>query len=179
MTNFRKALTASPEEASEAYGGVTERIADTLGRLGIPTGAPSPTCEGVPYSGSLPEDLDSLSYAALSNLMRANVEWNRYLHEHRTAISNEVIIAKEQLKAVRAAIIQQRGKDSLECDLRYINHNVARAELECLCAVLDTALQGAKDTYKLLSRVVTVRGQDQERVTRNENFSRGYTGNRP
>lgn len=174
MANFKAALTASPEEASAAYGGVTSRTESTLTRLGINPMYEAPTCEGAPYSGALPEDLDSLTYTQLSDLMRANTDWNRYLNSHRTAISNEILIAKEQLKSVKAAIIVQRGKESLECDHRYIDHNVALAELECLRAILDMALQGAKDSYKLLSRVVTVRGQDQDRVQRSENFERGY-----
>jgi hypothetical protein len=102
------------------------------------------------------------------------VEWARYLNGHRTAISNELVISKEQLKAVKAAIIRQCGKDGFECDIRYVNINVGITELDCLCAALDTALQGAKDSYKLLSRSVTIRGQDQERVQRNENLDRGH-----
>lgn len=174
MPNFENALTATPESAKEAYNGVNERVSNTLSELGVQVITAQPNLRGNSYYGELPENLDELSYDALSELMRANVEWNRYLNGHRTAVNSELNVAKQQQTAVKSAIVKQRGKDSLECDTRYITLNVQICELEALCAALDMAIQGAKDTYKLLSRSVTIRGQDQERVARTDNFERGW-----
>lgn len=176
---FDTALTATPEAAKDAYSGVTERVARTLDDLGVRTITQHPRLGGEVYHGELPENMDELSYDDLSELMRANVQWNRYLNGHRTAVNSELNVAKQQQAAVKSAIIKQRGKDALECDTRYISLNVQICELEALCDALDMALQGAKDTYKLLSRSVTIRGQDQERVARTDNFERGWaTGQR-
>jgi hypothetical protein len=179
MVNFDQALTATPEQAKQAYAGVTDRVSDTLTSLGVSVTTTQPALHGQTYHGELPSNLDQLSYDQLSELMRANVEWNRYLNGHRTAVNNDLTVARQQLSAVKSAIVKQRGKDSLECDTRFININVEICELEALCAALDTAIQGAKDAYKLLSRSVTIRGQDQERVARTDNFERGWaTGDR-
>lgn len=179
MPNFDNALTATPEAAKEAYTGVTDRVTETLSELGVRAITNQPSLRGDDYHGELPENMDELSYDNLSELMRANVEWNRYLNGHRTAVNSELNVAKQQQAAVKSAIIKQRGKESLECDTRYIMLNVQICELEALCDALDMAIQGAKDTYKLLSRSVTIRGQDQERVARTDNFERGWaTGQR-
>ena len=179
MPSFENALTATPEDAKEAYNGVTNRVANTLNELGVRVITEQPNLRGDSYYGELPDNMDALSYDDLSDLMRANVEWNRYLNGHRTAVNSELNVTKQQQAAVKSAIIKQRGKESLECDTRYILLNVQICELEALCAALDMAIQGAKDTYKLLSRSVTIRGQDQERVTRTDNFERGWaTGQR-
>lgn len=179
MPNFDNALIATPEAAKDAYAGITDRVSETLAELGVRTITDQPNLRGDIYYGELPENMDELSYDDLSDLMRANVEWNRYLNGHRTAVNSELSITKQQQAAVKSAIIKQRGKDSLECDTRYIVLNVQICELESLCAALDMAIQGAKDAYKLLSRSVTIRGQDQERVSRTDNFERGWaTGQR-
>lgn len=179
MPNFENALTATPEDAKKAYNGITDRVANTLSDLGIRTLTEQPHLMGDTYYGALPENMDELSYNQLSELMRANVEWNRYLNGHRTAVNSELNVAKQQQAAVKSAIIKQRGKECLECDTRYITLNVQICELEALCDALDMAIQGAKDAYKLLSRSVTIRGQDQERVARTDNFERGWaTGQR-
>lgn len=179
MPSFENALTASPEDAKQAYVGVTDRVAETLAGLGVRTIIDQPTLHRQAYHGELPENMDELSYDQLSELMRANVEWNRYLNGHRTAVNSELNVTKQQQAAVRSAIIKQRGKDALECDTRYITLNVQICELEALCDALDMAIQGAKDAYKLLSRSVTIRGQDQERLQRTDNLERGWaTGDR-
>lgn len=179
MPSFESALTATPEAAKDAYTGVTDRVTNTLTELGVQVVTAQPHLDGNTYHGELPPNLDELSYDDLSELMRANVEWNRYLNGHRTAVNSELNVAKQQQAAVKSAIVKQRGKDSLECDTRYITLNVQICELEALCDALDMAIQGAKDTYKLLSRSVTIRGQDQERVARTDNFERGWaTGQR-
>lgn len=174
MTNFSNALTATPEEARDAYDGIADSVARTLHTLGVSVVTPSPVLDGALYEGSLPEDLDEVSYDRLSQLMRCNVEWNRYLQGHRTTVNNELNVLKSQTSAVRSAIIKQRGKESLECDVRYLALSVELCELESLSAALDTAIQGAKDAYKLLSRLITIRGQDQERSHRVDNFERGF-----
>ena len=174
MANFSNALTASPEEARDAYANIASNVANTLNALGVNITTNQPTLYGAEYQGSLPKNLDSLSYDQLAELMRANVEWNRYLQGHRTVVNNELSVTKQQLASVKSAIIKQRGKESLECDVRYLTLNVELCELDSLCAALDTAIQGAKDAYKLLSRLVSIRGQDQERAQRTDNFERGW-----
>lgn len=174
MTNFTNALSASPEEARDAYAGVADTVARALDQLGVDIVTAPPTLCGEGYRGGLPNDLDSLSYDRLSELMRANTEWNRYLQGHRTVVTNELNVTKQQISAVRSAIIKQRGKECLECDVRYLSLNVELCELDALCAALNTAIQGAKDAYKLLSRLITIRGQDQERSQRVDNFERGW-----
>lgn len=175
MAKFNDALSLSPTDARAAYEDIGGRVNETLANLGVVLeGSTPPSANGQPYDGSLPPNLDELSYDALSELMRANTEWSRYLQGHHTSITNDKRIAQQQLDAVKSAIIHQRGKDHLMCDVRYVEINVQVTELECLEAAFDAAIQNAKDVYRMLSRAVTIRGQDQERVTRSENLERGF-----
>ena len=127
------------------------------------------------YDGAIPENIEELGYDEISSLMRANTEWNRYLLGHLTSVQVEMKITQEQISAVKSSITKKRGKESVDSDLRYIQLNVELTTLKCLDMAFTTAIQNAKDAYKILSRLVTIRGQDSERERRNESLDRGYT----
>ena len=169
------ALTATPEQATEAYDGVRENVSAHLQKVGLDLNALStkPLLDGHEYDGTLPDNFEDLDYNGLTQLMAANVEWSRYLLGHLTQVEIEIKILQNQLSSVKSSIVKKRGKDSVESDLRYIRLNTEYTTLLCLKQAFDTAIQIAKDVYKVLSRTVTVRGQDQERVQRGENVGRG------
>ena len=171
---FDDALNVPPSEVKSLYDGVMGRVDRKLNSLGIPSEPDTPTYNQAHYNGQLPSDLDALTYSELTNLLAANVGWTRYLNHHRTNIENHLTVCSRQLDALKASLIKKKGKDVYKSDRRYIVLDVDVAELECLLRCLDTALQVSKDGYKLLSRAVTIRGQDQERVQRHDNVSKGF-----
>ena len=173
---LEQALTATPEQAREAYAGISDKVAEMLGNAGLSLDnmTTQPYYGGVVYDGTIPENIEQLGYDEISALMRANTEWNRYLLGHLTAVQVEMKITQEQISAVKSSIAKKRGKDCVDSDLRYIQLNVELTTLKCLDMAFTTAIQNAKDAYKILSRLVTIRGQDSERERRNESLDRGY-----
>lgn len=171
------ALTASPEQARTAYEGIGDSVNEILHTAGVSLGnlASRPRYNGHEYDGSMPENMDELSYDEIANLMRANAEWTRYLLGHMTQVQVELKIVEQQISAVKSSITRTRGKEYVDSDLRYIELNVQQTTLKCLATAFEAAHQIAKDAYKVLSRQVTIRGQDQERERRNDNFERGRT----
>jgi hypothetical protein len=176
MTRFDDAFSASPEDARVAYEGVTEKVANHLDALGITLYESDdlPSYLGGAYNGILPGDLDVLTYNELAALMSAHMEWTRYVQAHLTRVQSEVLVLGEQISAIKSAIVRQRGKESLESDRRYIAVNVALAEMRALQMHLEAADRMNTKSYTTLSRVVTVRGQDQETSARVNNIERGH-----
>jgi len=176
MTRFDDAFSASPEDARVAYEGVTEKVSAHLMSLGIALYESDalPSYMGTVYNGILPADLDVLTYNELAALMSAHMEWTRYVQAHLTRVQSEVLVLTEQLGAIKSAITKQRGKEALESDRRYIGVNVAFAEMRALQLHLEAADRMNTKSYTTLSRVVTVRGQDQETATRVNNIERGH-----
>ncbi|MGA1354398.1 MAG: hypothetical protein ACO32I_06455 [Candidatus Limnocylindrus sp.] len=176
MTKFDDAFTASPEDARVAYDGVTSKVDTYLTSLGITLyeGDQLPTYVGNLYNGILPPDLDVLTYTELAALMSAHMEWTRYVQAHLTRVQSDVLVLTEQLGAIKSAVTRQRGKDAIESDRRYIAVNVSLAEMRALLLHLEAADRMNTKSYTTLSRVVTVRGQDQDTATRVNSIERGH-----
>lgn len=183
MTKFDDAFTASPEDARVAYEGVVDKVGAYVTSLGIAlyTDDALPAFMGNVYNGILPPDLDTLTYTELASLMSAHMEWTRYVQAHLTRVQSDVLVLTEQLGAIKSAVTRQRGKDSIESDRRYIAVNVALAEMRALLLHLEAADRMNTKSYTTLSRVVTVRGQDQETAVRVNSIERGHAllGRRP
>jgi hypothetical protein len=176
MTKFDDAFTASPEDARVAYEGLVDKVDAYVTSLGISLYVQDelPAFMGNVYNGILPSDMDMLTYTELASLMSAHMEWTRYVQAHLTRVQSDVLVLTEQLNAVKSAIVRQRGKDSLESDRRYISVNVALAEMRALLLHLEAADRMNTKSYTTLSRVVTVRGQDQDTAQRVHSIERGH-----
>jgi hypothetical protein len=152
----------TPEETRTAYNNVAQRSSSVLRDLGVSLVVQPPILNGEPYRGQLPDNLDILNNSELNNLLLLNVGYSKYLQTNRTQVSNELLVNKRKRASIRAAILKEGGKAHVDSDKRFINCDVEVCECECILAHIDTAVAAVKDAYKLLSRSVTIRGQELE-----------------
>ena len=103
------ALTATPEQATEAYDGVRESVSTHLQKVGLDLNALStkPVLNGNEYDGTLPDNFEDLDYNGLTQLMAANAEWSRYLLGHLTQVEIEIKIMHNQLSSVKSSIVKK------------------------------------------------------------------------
>lgn len=171
-------LNASPEKIAETYDPVPSSARATLEERGfrVPddVSRDRPHYDGAHYDGTLPRNLDQLPNDDVVELMAVHAEWMRYVNgsiaeaqAHRTAV------AKKE-KAMRASIIKERGKDAVESDVRYIDSGAELAYWDTILGYLEAIRSNASNDYKILSRIVTVRGQDLEMGNRVNNVRHGY-----
>lgn len=171
-------LDATPEKIAEAYDPVPASARALIEQKGfrIPDDASRdrPVYAGAHYDGTLPKDLDQLPNDEVVELMVVHAEWMRYINGSiAEATANKTAVAKKE-KAIRSSIIKERGKDHVDSDVRYIEVGADLAYWDTIVSYLEAIKTNASNDYKILSRIVTVRGQDLEMSGRAHNIRHGY-----
>ncbi len=141
-----------------------------------------PNVNDEPYRGVLPEDLDSLSTSDISNIMSAHIIWTRYVQGLLSDATVKLNCASQILSAVKSALIKEVGKDSFEFNDDYMKAMCSYQECSAMKTYLESAQNMCTQNYKVLSRVITLRGQDADTTSRLNNIQAGFSnvkGSRP
>lgn len=177
--NLDQALNASVTQIGDAYGSIVDEARAELARMGIrvtdDADLDRPRFKtGEFYEGQIPENLDSLSNDELTEIMSLHAEWTRYINGAISEAQARRVVAQQKEKAVRASITAERGKDKYESDRRYINVAAELTYAEVMLTYLEAIKSTATNDYRVISRVITLRGQDADIQGRVANVQRGW-----
>lgn len=173
-------IDASPEQINDAFSDLASDARAALASRGLRVCDDSeldrPRMRGGElYDGRIPPHLDQLPNDEVVELLAVHAQWVAYVNgslsdasAHRTAV-----VKKE--KAVKAAIIAERGKDKVDADRRYIEVSSELAYWDAMLCYLEGIKSTASNDYKTLSRTVTVRGQDMDMHSRHNNAQRNWS----
>lgn len=131
-----------------------------------------PDVNSEPYRGVLPKDLDSLSISDISDLMSAHVIWTRYVQGLLSDATVKLNCSQQILNSVKSALIKEVGKDSYEFNEDYLKAMCSYQEASAVKTYLESAQSMCNQNYKVLSRLITLRGQDQDTSSRLSNIQR-------
>lgn len=171
-------LNASPEDIDNAFRELPANARSTLEERGfrVPDDLEydRPTYNNGYYDGTLPRNLDQLPNHEVVELMAVHAEWMRYVNGSvAEATAHKTMLAKKE-KAIRASITKERGKEHVDSDVRYIEVSADVTYWDTILGYLEAIRANASNDYKILSRIVTVRGQDIEVSARVNNVRHGY-----
>lgn len=169
----------------DAYENIPFSSKARLALLGINTEVSEdelPSVNDEPYRGVLPEDLDSLSTSDISNMMSAHIIWTRYVQGLLSDATVKLNCSSQILSAVKSALIKEVGKDTYEFNEEYMKAMCSYQECSAIKTYLESAEKMCTQNYKVLSRVITLRGQDSDTTSRLNNIQAGFSnakGSRP
>jgi len=179
------ALTATPEEIEDAYSQTASEARSSLEEMGIRV----PDCpmndrpslrDGEFYSGQLPSNLDELSNSEIVEVMAKHLEWIRYINGHLADSQVKKKIAARKVKAVESSVATTRGKDAVDSDRRCLQASAFDLSLhDARLTYLEAIKANAAQDYKTLSRIITIRGLDQEAQMRINSVQKGFPSARP
>jgi hypothetical protein len=137
-----------------------------------------PTFNGSAYNGSIPNNLDSLDTGEIAELMAAHISWTRYVNGALSDAIAKLKCYEEALSAVKSYIIKHKGKDSLEFDEDYISANYNVTWWSTTKTYLESVSSACSHNYKVISRVITLRGIDHEQNVRASSVKKGFENGR-
>jgi len=177
--NLDQALNASVTQITDAYGNIVSDARAQLSRMGIRVTNDENTDrprfrDGQFYDGQIPANLDHLSNDELTEIMSLHAEWTRYINGAISEAMAQRVVAQQKEKAVRASITAERGKDKYESDRRYISVAAELTYAEVMLTYLEAIKSTATNDYRVISRVITLRGQDADIQGRVNNVQRGW-----
>jgi hypothetical protein len=166
------------KKINDTYLSVPEEVKLELAKMGIQldmSEEDKPHFRGDKYCGVPPKNLDELDTSELAELMSAHISWTRYING---ALSDAVVqlrCREDALSAIKQSIIKSKGKDCVEFDDDYLIANYNVLWWSAMKSYLESAETMCAQNYKVISRIVTLRGQDQEQNIRLNSVKSGTT----
>lgn len=136
-----------------------------------------PTFNGEAYTGIIPENLDQLDTAEIAELMTAHIAWTRYVNGALSDATAKLKCFEDTLSAIKAVVVKAKGKDSFEFDEDYITANYNVLWWSTTKTYLESVNTSCSNNYKVISRIVTLRGIDQEQTIRVNSVKNGSATN--
>ena len=155
--NIKEALRLSPRQIEATYNEVALEAMQRLGEQGISLASNKPEYE---YDGQLPPDLDLLTNDELASLMVRHQEWTRYLNGCHSSANASKKVAQRSLRSIKNSIEQERGKEVVLSDPRFVEADVKFLFHELKEEIISDLLKDAKASYTLMSRLIALREQD-------------------
>jgi hypothetical protein len=154
---------------NQLYTSVPQEVKTALIGMGISiemSEQEKPTFNSEPYCGVLPTNLDDLETSEIVELMSAHIVWTRYVNGLLSDATVQLRCREDALSAIKQSVIKSKGKDVFEYDADYLDANHSVLWYSALKTYLETASDMCSTNYKVLSRVITLKGQDQEQNIR-------------
>jgi DNA-binding phage protein len=161
---------------------MNEKILSIINSLGIPVGQYSDDGE---FSGTtadmykLPENIGELSDKDISELLSKHAEWACFLSARLAEQeANLIYLRNERKKLEDSLLIDAEGssvrakKASARTNETYRNLDDAITTCESVVAVIKAHAENENRRYANLSRQITARSNDIERVTRVDNVNK-------
>ena len=173
-------IDATPEQINAAFRDVASDARASLAARGLRV------CDDIEmdrprfrsgqlYDGRLPRDLDQLPNDDVVELLAVHAQWVAYVNGYMSEVSAQRAAVIKKEKAIKAAIVAERGKDKVDSDRRYIEVASELTHWDAMLCYLEGIKSTASNDYKTLSRTVTVRGQDMDMNSRHNNAQRGWS----
>lgn len=155
-------------------------VIEIVKSLGIPVGEYNSkgVFSGVEDEYELPEDISILAPSDIERLLAKHSEWACFL-AGRLAEQESILLELEaELKNLEDTLLLDAVEDSLRAKKARARSNSNYLELEkrilitkSVVGLIKTAVDNENRRYAALSRQISVRGQDMDRVARNNNAS--------
>lgn len=159
-------LVMPPEKIRYTYSNISKDVARDLQSSGIFLRNDPERDKPREYDGQVPEDLDMLSNDELAHLMVIHQAWTSYLNGCYSTASASTKVADRTLKGVKSSIEQERGKNAVLSDPRYIKADAELLYCELKSDIIGDLLKMARTSYQLMSRLIALREQDMAQTTR-------------
>lgn len=187
MTSLNVNPEMSLEEGQNLYQTAIRSAGANLAALGVqspfPPNTSGPGGATVPYRGELPPNLTDLTDNELGTYLGLLTEWGNYVGYQLAAADASLTAAKADLHLVEAKlrIVYQKDPESKKkrssaerddyvgADRRYIEANSQVLYWETMYIYLKAITNAAVDSFAAVSRRVTQRGQEVDRMTRTGN----------
>jgi hypothetical protein len=140
----------------------------------------------VEYFGQLPDNVTELQDVELYQEMEKQTKWLNYVNGQLAQADIRLSTAKRKAELAKAKIrlsyrVDDRGdarakddaRDMQECDRVYVNIQSELLFCEALVAYITAIKKTGEDSYAVLSRRVTQRGQELERDRRTTGVANG------
>jgi hypothetical protein len=174
--SITKSLITPPEKIEQAYSGVAMEALESLSQSGIYLQDDPTRDRPAEYDGQIPKNLDMLSNDELASLMVVHQSWTSYLNGCHSGSAASLKTAERALKGVKASITQERGKDYVLPDPRYIEADARVLYHEIKTDIISDILRDARNNYQLMSRLITLREQDMSQTTRRNVLTSSHRG---
>lgn len=172
-------IDASPEDIKASFDNVAQEARSELERKGLRVhdnnqDRPRMT-DGSLYDGRLPANLDQVPNDEVVELLAVHAQWVAYVNGVLSDVSAKRSSLQKKEKAIKAAILAERGKDKVDADRRYIEVAQEMAYYDAMLCYIEGIKSTASNDYKTLSRTVTVRGQDMDMNVRAQRTQRSWS----
>lgn len=166
MSRISNALSMSPEKISNTYADVSLSVVKDLTERGIYMQDDPERDRPSSYDGQVPENLDMLSNDELAHLMVMHQSWTTYLNGCHSSAQASMKVSSRALKGIRNSVEQERGKSYVDSDPRVIHADAQLLYHELKSDIIGDLLKSARNSYQLMSRLITLREQDLNQTTR-------------
>jgi hypothetical protein len=187
VSSFNPINEISLEEGIQKYQESAASAFDLLYQREFPMPEP-PTChskEGVkPYRGELPSDLTSLSDNDLGTYMGLLTEWNNYVQTQLAEADTKLaeVRAIMELTEAKLRILYTRDPDGkkrsnperddlMTADRRYVEARSRVLHWETVYKYIKAIANSAENAFSAVSRRITQRGQEIDRMNRQGHVS--------
>ena len=174
--SITKSLITPPNKKDQAYSTVAIEAMESLGQSGIYLQDDPDRDKPVEYDGQIPKNLDMLSNDELASLMVVHQAWTSYLNGCHSGSAASLKTSERALKGIKASITQERGKDYVLSDPRYIEADARVLFYEIKTDIISDILKDARNNYQLMSRLITLREQDMSQTTRRNVLTSSHRG---
>ena len=156
----------SPEHLRDMYSQVGADIRNDLAAQGLRIPDDPNVDRPVDYAGELPQNLDVLGNDELAALMVRHQAWTRFVNGSFSESSAQKTVYDRIRKGIRASITNERGKDYVDTDPRYVEADCTYLYYELKTEMIEEMLRDARNGYQIISRLITLREQDLQQTTR-------------
>lgn len=161
-----QSMSIPAEQLRDMYAQVGSDIRTDLAAQGLRIPDDPNVDRPTDYFGDLPTNLDMLTNDDLAALMVRHQAWTRFVNGSHSDATAQKTVSDRIRKGVRAAITNERGKEYVDTDPRYVEADCAYLYYELKSEIIAEMLRDARNGYQIISRLITLREQDLQQTTR-------------
>ena len=171
-------------EATELYSTAQEDALASLATDGLDMPPRPMLSTGGYYDGHLPSDLNSFTNNQLGEIFTLQCQFADWVGSLATVEKANLMNAGEKLKVAQAAIRKSKSgtvqarEDATVTDSRYIHAKREVLYVETRASLLEYRAEVARRDLKVISRLITVKGQEIDMNRRDLNIGRKKHGRR-
>jgi len=171
--SISQSMSVPPEHLRDMYARVGADIRTDLAAQGLRIPDDPNVDRPTDYFGELPTNLDVLTNDDLAALMVKHQAWTRFVNGSHSDATAQKTVADRIRRGIRASITNERGKDFVETDPRYVESDCTYLYYELKSEIIAEMLRDARNGYQIISRLITLREQDLQQTTRRSTMESG------
>lgn len=170
MKKFSDAFVMSPDDITRALSRIEEKVKNTLNNI---IGGKNMILKPPHFTGEIPQNIEMLSNSEIAMIMGENNAWVAYLRDQLSDIEIQISVCKEQESSVKSSLLRIMDKNLIASDARYVDVVENKLYFEALAKKVEIHLKRGDNNYKVLSRVITLRQNDEEKNRRHNSVQSG------